>query len=394
MDVQQYTEWSETLCHRASTDRVPISGSFEVTRRCNLQCVHCYNNLPLGDERARQSELRPEEHFRILDEITEAGCLWILYTGGEVFARSDFLQIYTYAKKKGLIITIFTNGTRITPQIADYLENWPPFSIEITIYGYTRETHERVTGVPGSYEQCMRGIGLLMERHLPLKLKSMAMTINGNEIRDMKRFCEEDLGVEFKFDAMINPRIDGSKGPLAFRLTPREVVSLDLRDKDRMTGWEQFCGRFLRVLHDPDPSDLLYQCGGGLNSFAIDPSGKLSACVLSRRDVFDLRTGSFREGWEHFLLERRNKKRTRMTRCVSCRIRSMCGMCPAIGELEGGDPEEPVDFLCRVAHLRAHALGFPVEPDGDVLYGEEGNSCGERIDAATPFCRSSQERGE
>jgi len=389
MDVQNYTDWSETLYERALTARVPISCSFEVTRRCNLKCVHCYNNLPFGDPKARQSELRAEEHFRILDEITEAGCLWILYTGGEVFARRDFLEIYAYAKKKGLLITIFTNGTRLSPEVADYLENRPPFSIEITMYGYTRETHERVTGVRGSYEQCMGGIRLLMERHLPLKLKTMAMTVNEHEIRDMKRFCEEDLGVEFKFDAMINPRIDGSKSPLAFRLTPREVVSLDLRDKDRMMGWEQFCGRFLGALHEPNPTDLLYDCGGGLNSFAIDPSGKLSACVLSRRNVFDLRTGSFREGWENFLLGKRNQKRTKMTRCVSCPIRSMCGMCPAIGELEGGDPEEPVDFLCHVAHLRAHALGLPVAPHGDCLYCEGGGSLGEGTEAATPFCRSS-----
>jgi len=208
MKIQNYGDWSLDLHQRVVAQRVPVSGSVEITQRCNLKCTHCYNSLALSDIEARRNELTYDEHCRILDEITAAGCLWLLYTGGEIFARKDFLDIYTYAKRKGLIISLFTNGTLITPKVADYLVRWRPFAIEITLYGRTRETYERVTGIPGSYERCMRGIRLLMERGLPLKLKTMAITINKHEIWEMKRFVEEDLGLEFKFDAMINPRID------------------------------------------------------------------------------------------------------------------------------------------------------------------------------------------
>ena len=92
---------------------MPLQVSIEVTRRCPLECLHCYNNLPMGDLDAKQRELTKEEHFRVLDELVEMGCFWILYTGGEIFARKDFLEIYTYAKKKGFLITLFTNGTII-----------------------------------------------------------------------------------------------------------------------------------------------------------------------------------------------------------------------------------------------------------------------------------------
>jgi MoaA/NifB/PqqE/SkfB family radical SAM enzyme len=109
----------------------------------------------MDDRQARRTELSYEEHCRILDEIADAGCLWLLYSGGEIFARGDFLEIYTYAKKKGLLITLFTNGTMITPKIADYLLEWRPFSIEVTLYGHTKGTYERLTGIPGSYEKCM-----------------------------------------------------------------------------------------------------------------------------------------------------------------------------------------------------------------------------------------------
>jgi len=248
-----------------------MNGSIEVTRRCNLKCAHCYNNLPLGDQEARRSELTYEEHCRILDEITQAGCLWLLYTGGEIFASTNFLDIYTYAKQKGLLITLFTNGTLITSKIADYLVQWRPFSIEITLYGRTKKTYEQVTGIPGSYDRCMRGIRLLMERGLPLQLKTMALTVNKHEIWDMKRFVEEDLGLEFKFDAMINCRIDCSQGPLGLLLTQEEVVALDLQDPKRVEEWKRFADQFNGPAHLTEHVDELYDCGGGINSFAVDP---------------------------------------------------------------------------------------------------------------------------
>jgi len=372
MQTQQYTDFSLALYQRVVEQRIAVNGTIEVTRRCPLTCAHCYNNLPMGDQEARLSELSYEEHCRIVDEITEAGCFWLLYTGGEIFARRDFLDIYTYAKEKGLIITLFTNGTLITPKVADYLVEWWPFAIEITLYGRTKETYERLTGIPGSYERCMRGIRLLKERGLPLKLKTVAVTVNKHEIWEMQRFVEEDLGLEFKFDAMMSPRIDCSQSPLAVRLKPEEIVELDLQDPRRLAEWKKFMAQFNAPAQAPAPSDQVYHCGGGINSFAIDPQGKMSICVLSHFDTYDLRKGSFREAWESFLFKVRQKKATRITKCTACQLKSLCGMCPANGELENGDPEAPVDFLCQVAHLRAHSFGFPVPSHGECEYCEGG----------------------
>jgi MoaA/NifB/PqqE/SkfB family radical SAM enzyme len=372
MKYQSYAEYSGALHKRLFAYRIPVSGAIEVTRRCPLECAHCYNNLPMGDQEARCRELTYEEHCRLLDEITEAGCLWLLYTGGEIFARKDFLDIYAYAKQKGLFITLFTNGTLITPKIADYLAEWRPFCIEITLYGRTRETYERLTGIPDSYERCMRGIRLLMERRLPLKLKTVGVTINKHEIWDMKRFAEDELGLEFKFDSMINARIDCSQSPLSVRLTPEEIVELDLQDPRRASEWRRLYENTSRAVPSAKESEQVYVCGGGVNSFAVDPEGKMTICVLSHRDTYDLRSGSFREGWEQFLYRVRHKKVTRVTKCAACGIKTMCNMCPAVGELEHGDPEEPVDSFCHVTHLRAHALDIPVPPHGDCAYCEGG----------------------
>ncbi len=130
------------------------------------------------------------------------------------------------------------------------LTEWRPFAVEITLYGRTRETYERLTGVPGSFDRCMRGIRLLIERGLPLRLKTVAVTINRHEVPEMQQFAEE-LGVEFKFDGMINARIDCSHSPLDVRLTPAEMVELDVLDPARRAQWAELASRRAPGGRDP-----------------------------------------------------------------------------------------------------------------------------------------------
>jgi radical SAM protein with 4Fe4S-binding SPASM domain len=370
-----YTGFSRSIHERFFGKRAPVEVSIEVTRRCPLDCLHCYNNLPMNDAAARLQELTFEEHCRLLDELVESGCLWLTYTGGEIFARRDFLDIYTEAKKRGFLVTLFTNGTMITPRIADYLAEWRPFAIEITLYGATKETYEALTQVPGSYNKCMNAIRLLVERNLPLKLKTVPTSINKHEVYEMKRMAEDDFHAEFKFDPLVNPRIDCSQSPLAVRLSPEEVVALDYFDPSRQLEYKRLLDDERRAHaaqgENPDANHR-YFCGGGMSGCAIDPTGRMSICVISHQQGYDIRGGSFREGWNGRLGEIRNQERTKETICDRCQIRSVCGMCPANGELESGDPESPVEFLCRVAHLRAYALGMEVPEHGDCACCQPG----------------------
>ena len=116
-----YAQFSERLYEKVAVKRIPINGSFELTFHCNLRCVHCYCNLPLDEQGTTDKELSTSEVFDIFDQITDAGCLWLLLTGGECLLRKDFFHIWAYAKKKGLLPTLFTNGTLITREIADFL---------------------------------------------------------------------------------------------------------------------------------------------------------------------------------------------------------------------------------------------------------------------------------
>src|SRR6266481_1959080 len=182
MQQLTYGTFTEAVNQLTAGARAALDVTIELTRRCPLTCLHCYNNLPMGDVGAKNHELTLEEHKKLLDELAEMGVVWLLYTGGEIFARKDFFDIYIYAKQKGFLITLFTNGILIDEEVADKLALWRPLGIEITLYGHTEETYEKLTGVPGSFARCRNGVKLLMERNLPLVLKTVPTKINWHEV--------------------------------------------------------------------------------------------------------------------------------------------------------------------------------------------------------------------
>ncbi len=346
-----YTQFGQRLYQQVHAKRIPVNGSMELTFRCNLRCAHCYCNLSPDDPQAIAAELSTEEVLVLIDQVTESGCLWFLITGGEPLLRNDALDVLLHAKKRGLITTLFTNGTLVTESVADFLAEWQPHSVEITLYGVTHETHEKITRVPGSFDRSMRGIELLLERSVPLALKTMAMTLNREEIFPLKAFAEE-RGLKFRFDPLLNPRLDGSKKPCDFRLSPDEVLGMDLEDEQRAREWREFCGKFITPL----PSEHLFSCGAGVSTFHIDPYGRMSACEMARFRSYDLRSGSFREGWDDVIPGILNLRPKADYPCSRCELISLCGQCPGWAWLEKGSPELPVEYLCDIAFLRAAAF--------------------------------------
>ncbi len=335
---------------RAEAGRVPLSGSLELTRRCNLHCVHCY----LGSqERVHQNagqEMTTTQVLTILDQVVEAGCLSLLITGGDPLLRKDFNEVYRHAKLAGLDVTVFTNGTPVTDRHIALFQELPPRMVEITLYGATAETYESITGVPGSYERCLASIKRLHDGGIRLGLKTMLMTLNSHEFEAIEALAHS-FGARFRLDALLNACLDGSHGPLELRVDAVEAVRLEFAIQERRQKWLDFHTRY----PDIPPSDLIYQCGAGTNTFHVDAFGNLQPCLMLPGISFSLLSGTFAEGWAR-MVHFREPRATADNRCAACKLRVYCGYCPGLLELENGNPEIPSAFLCALGAERLRTI--------------------------------------
>jgi radical SAM protein with 4Fe4S-binding SPASM domain len=178
----------------------------------------------------------------------------------------------------------------------------------------------------------------------------MATTLNYHELEGMKEWAES-LGLQFYFDPALNLRLDGGQAPQRLRLSAEEVVALDRADGKRSQSWREFCDQYV----GPHADDKLYRCYAGMNAFHIDPYGQLSLCIMVRTDTHNLQKRAFKEAWGD-LDWLHGQKRGPQSRCSHCDLVYLCDNCPGWAQLESGDPESPVEFLCKIAQLRATAF--------------------------------------
>ena len=265
-------------------ERFPVACQWEITCRCNLRCVMCYTDCFNRPEFMRQ-ELHTSEILRIMDELAEAGTLELCLTGGEPMARTDFFDIYDHAIQRGFLVTVFTNGTLMTEVHADRFAALPPHRIEISLHGATQETFERITQGRGSHDRCLQAIRLLLDRHIPLVLKTTAMTLNQHEVLTIKRYVASLGSVGYKLGEEMRPELDGGAGPFHYSLSEQALTTLNRQDDDL---WAEACRQ---------QSAVCSPCRSGMQRFHIDAYGHLQLCSGNRTRSYDLRTGSFREGF-------------------------------------------------------------------------------------------------
>jgi len=245
----------------------------------------------------------------------------------------------------------------------------------------TRETYERVTRVPGSYDKCLAGIQRLVDRGVPLTLKTVALTWNHREIPAMEDYAR-GLGLEFRFDSALNPRVDcGANRNGELQLTADQALELDLQNPERMRDLKEFCEKFVppaAAAAATGGSDFVYTCGAGQTSFTVDPYGHLQMCQLSRRQSYDVSgDGRFTDGWRTYFPALRARKWQSHSVCRRCSLISLCSSCPGAAEMETGDIEAMVPGFCSITHARAFAAMGDVEnhrPDASCCLGGPGQN--------------------
>jgi radical SAM protein with 4Fe4S-binding SPASM domain len=358
--IQEFALWEKIRGKRAL-----ISFDLELTARCNNNCRHCYINLPAEDKNVKERELSAEEIKEIAEEAMSMGALWCLITGGEPLLRPDFKKVYLTLKKLGLLVSVFTNATLIKEEHIALFRKYPPRDIEVTIYGVTENTYERVTRKPGSFNKFMRGLDLLFDSGIKVRLKAMALRSNLDELPQIASFCRERTKDYFRFDPFLHLRFDQdsarNKEIMSERLSPAEIVALERSDQQRFESLKKGCDKLIVPEFSNHECNHLFHCGAGNGSFSLSYDGLLRLCssLWHPDSVYDLKKGSLTDAWHNFIpkiRDIRSDRREFLEKCRVCPLINLCLWCPAHAHLETGEMDAPVEYFCEVAHARADAL--------------------------------------
>lgn len=382
-------EFFDEFTRRAVEQRVPLDASIELTHRCNLRCVHCY----LGDQKQirqhRNDELSTEAFIVLLDEMADAGTLNLTFTGGDPMVRKDFCRLYEYAVHKGFLITVFCDGALITPAVRDVFTRYRPRKVEVSVYGASRETYERITQVPGSHARCMEGIAWLAQAGIAVTLKTVLMQNNRHELQQLKDIAAH-YDMPFYFDTAIFPCLPHGDNaaranetlnrdpvsaipvqvasgpaqksatlhaPLEQRLDPQRAAEAHLSDPRQV---EEMVELYLRT-RDMPADDRLYRCSAGQSTVHVDPYGNVQPCTISTNGGHNIRDGGFVKGWHGPLAEVRKKKAREGSSCQSCDKQALCAGCPAFFAAETGDGRDKSSYVCETTHLIFEGLKPAIE---------------------------------
>jgi radical SAM protein with 4Fe4S-binding SPASM domain len=347
-------DWIDRFNNKVVADRVPVSGMIELTRVCNLKCVHCY--LGEGEERFRNGdEMTTAQVFDVIDQIAAAGCLYLTLTGGDPMMRRDFPDVYRHAKEAGLLVTVMCDGVLVTEKIVDLFCELPPDAVEVSVYGATAETYEKITRVRGSFKHCVRGIRRLVDGGFHVRLKTVLMTLNAHE-GELMRDLAADFGLPMRMDGAIFPCLHtGDKRPMDLRVPPRELVQIELADPKAVSSWIEY----LDKPSTEAPADKLYVCGAGVTGFYIDPYGSLYPCMMTTRYRYNLLESDFQTLWSEKMDELHAKKPRADYECAGCELQRACASCPGFHDQEHGAEDIKSDYVCDTAKARWQALQDP-----------------------------------
>jgi radical SAM protein with 4Fe4S-binding SPASM domain len=323
------------LVRRIRSRKVPFSVVFETTKRCNLRCLHCYQER--GGEELTGREIRS-----ILDSLQQSGTLKLTLTGGEPTLREDFLEIFSYCHQKGFAVTLFTNATHLPTGVRKAMIRNPPFVVESSLYGASSKTHDSITQLDGSFDLSLQNIRWMVGKGIRVIVKTVILTLNLHEVRRLEGLCQ-GLGVEFQLSFRVFPSRDSHRSPERFRLKAKEMRTFLGRKKDL----------FNRNWIEQEPFTKEFICNAGREACCISASGKLYPCVALPWECGDLREDSFAEIWSRSptLKQIRSYKEEDFKTCFDCKWKDLCRFCPGMGFSEHRNMLIPSKEICKFTRV-------------------------------------------
>ena len=301
-----------------------LNASIELLSACNCKCIHCYHNEHM------QGGLSFEQYISVIDQLKNEGVFDIQLTGGEIFLRSDLLEIIDYIFNKHISIEIFTNATLIPEDIAKKLVRKIK-TCYVSIYGYTKEIYEAVTQTEGSFNSFLDGVNLLLKYNIPVQFNVVVLKENYHEMNDMIDFCSKKLHCQ-KNDSRIR---------VSFNVLPQKNgcdnnVAHAINGVDFINGIDTlYFGntppKYSEMIVNT-PNLEVAPCRAGNWSINITASGDVTPCMcfplvfgnVHDRSISEILSGEISK-------KHRSINVANIEGCSSCELINFCSLC--IGQI-------------------------------------------------------------
>jgi AdoMet-dependent heme synthase len=325
---------------------IPLSVHIDVTYRCNERCAHCY--LDHDDK----GEMTTQEIKNVLDQLAEAGVFFLVFSGGEVFMRRDFLELVEYARKLLFNVKVKTNGVMIHEAEAQRLRELGVEQLQLSVYSHRPEVHDAITKLPGSLKRTVNSIKFLKSQGLKVTLSNVLMTVNRQDERGTRALAKQ-LGVEYTLDPTVTPKMDGDTSILSLRVDEENLDEL-FQDDELVGDPEEYCKPPAPV--DDDVMEG-YSCSAGHTACYISPYGDVFPCVQFPLPTGNIRRQKFSDIWYDSpqMNEVRSIKIKDLTVCSSCSHAGSCTRCPGLAYMEGS-MRGPSTSDCMKSY---HRTGIP-----------------------------------
>lgn len=355
----------EKLSRQASNKRIPLNGAFELTSRCNFNCRMCYIHEHCHGFNKTDGELDKDQWIRLASDAHDAGMLNLILTGGEIFLRKDFEEIYENLAGMGFNITLYTNASLIDSKRAKWLGRIPPNTLEITLYGASAETYEKVCGNGNAYADVIKAIDLLLAEGINIELKTTVIEENLDDYNVMAEFSFK-RGMPLGIVDYLFPARSSLKTPNSCRLTPDKLI--DFREKvfdtnrrlynmyskgapskETLDCRNRLADELSKLPPEPKRAENAFGCNAGSSDFWITWDGRMLPCGAMEEPVFLPLEIGFINAWRKLTEECSRIPRCR--ECMSCENLDYCIVCPAKLKNETGNYDKPAPYLCELARI-------------------------------------------
>lgn len=301
--------------------------SWNLTRKCNLKCPHCY--LEAGD--ADERELTSDECHALIEEFRSLGTEMLILTGGEPLLRRDIYDIASHASEAGMWVVMGTNGVLVNDHVADKMVECGVKGVGISIDSVDPAKHNSFRGGPNAWELSVRALDVCRRRGMEVLVQSTVTSMNVGEIDALLQFAKEHGAWSFNLYFLVRTGRGQEMSDLTAEQTEEVLKRLALsQDANKPMLVRAKCApQYKQIAYDLGLGGLESGgCMAGTEYCRIMPSGDVTPCPYMTVVAGNVREASFTEIWNtsSVFAELRDTSNLK-GRCGVCEFKELCGGC-------------------------------------------------------------------